>query len=65
MNPNTIDSDKAPAAVAQNGSALQYVRDQTPAICAAAVKQDGYALRFVRDDSTYDTLAANGHKEIT
>ena len=31
-----------------NPFALQYVDEQTEAICLAAVKQDGFALRFVK-----------------
>jgi len=34
-------------AVKRNGYALQYVKDQTEAVCLEAVKQDGYALQYV------------------
>jgi hypothetical protein len=58
VNPHTIrDAAAALAAVKQNGYALQYVREQTPAICLAAVKQNGDALWFVRDDALYDKLS--------
>ena len=33
----------------EDGMSLQYVRNQTPAICLAAVKQDALALEFVKD----------------
>ena len=34
-------------AVKRNGYALQYVKDQTEAICLEAVKRNGYALQYV------------------
>ena len=34
-------------AVKQDGDALQYVKEQSEAVCLEAVKQDGYALRYV------------------
>jgi hypothetical protein len=36
-------------AVKENGCALQYVQNQTDAICLEAVKQTGYAVKFVQD----------------
>jgi ABC-type Fe3+ transport system substrate-binding protein len=41
------DAKKALEAVKQNGYALQYVKDQTEAICLEAVKQYGDALQYV------------------
>jgi hypothetical protein len=35
------------AAVCQNDYALQYVEEQTEAICIAAVTQNGYAIKYV------------------
>jgi hypothetical protein len=37
-------------AVKRNGDALQYVKDQTEAVCLEAVKQDGDALQYVNFD---------------
>jgi hypothetical protein len=33
--------------VKRNGYALQYVKDQTEAMCIEAVKRNGYALQYV------------------
>ena len=44
-----LKDKEALAKVEQNGYALQYVEEQTEAICLAAVKQDGCALRYVRE----------------
>jgi hypothetical protein len=30
---------------------LQYVKDQTEAICIEAVKQNGYSLRYVKEQT--------------
>ena len=61
MNPHTLRTSKAAlAAVKQNGYALQFVREQTPAICLAAVKRYGDALQYVRDDALYDKLNTAG-----
>jgi len=35
----------------QDGYALQYVKDQTEAICKVACEQNGYALRYVKDQT--------------
>jgi len=35
--------------VKQDGDALQYVKEQTEAICLEAVKKNGYALRYVKE----------------
>ena len=45
-------------AVKRNGYALQYVKDQTEAICLEAVKEDGYALRYVKDQTEAICLEA-------
>ena len=37
-------------AVKQNGDALQYVKEQSEAICLEAVKQNGYALKYVKEE---------------
>ena len=42
-----LSVDKALKAVKQDGYALQYVKDQTEAICLAAVKQKWCALEYV------------------
>lgn len=42
-----LSGAEALAAVKQNGYALQYVAQQTEAICLAAVQMDGYALQYV------------------
>ena len=39
--------EEALAAVKCNGDALQYVKDQSEAVCLAAVKQDSDALQYV------------------
>ena len=44
-----LKDEEALAVVKQNGYALQYVREQTKAICLAAVKQAGDALRYVEE----------------
>ena len=47
---NNLSGRKALEAVKKNGYALQYVKDQTEAICLEAVKQNGHALQFVNED---------------
>ena len=51
-------SDKAHCmkAVAQDGDALQYVKEQTPAICLKAVEQNGWALQYVKSRKTFDLI---------
>ena len=44
--------------VQQDGSALAYVKVQTPEICLAAVQQYGVALRYVKDQTEEFCLAA-------
>jgi len=53
-----INPKKALAAVKQNGYALQYVKDQTEAICLEAVKQNGLTLKYVKDQTEEICLAA-------
>ena len=38
-------------AVEQDGFALQFVSEQTEAICVKAVEQDGFALRYVAEQT--------------
>ena len=42
----------------QDGSVLQYVKEQTPEICLEAVKQSGYALRYVKEQTPEICLEA-------
>ena len=42
-----LQGKEAMEAVKQDGLALQYVKEQTEAICIEAVKQNGYALQYV------------------
>ena len=42
-----IAPEDALEAVKCNGYALQYVKEQTEAVCLEAVKRNGYALRYV------------------
>lgn len=37
--------------VKQNGTALRYVKEQTPEICLEAVKQNGIALEYVKEQT--------------
>jgi hypothetical protein len=37
-------------AVEQNGYALQYVKEQSEAVCMKAVEQNGYALQYVKKE---------------
>ena len=46
------------AAVEQNGHALQYVSEQTEAICMAAVEQNGHALQYVSEQTEAICMAA-------
>ena len=46
------------AAVQQNGYTLQYVHNQTEAICIAAVQQNGYTLRYVHNQTDAICIAA-------
>jgi hypothetical protein len=44
--------------VKRNGSALRFVKVQTPEICLAAVKRNGSVLRFVKEQTSKICLAA-------
>ena len=44
-----LSKKEAFEAVRQDGDSLQYVKEQTEAICLEAVKQDGYSLRYVKE----------------
>ena len=44
--------------VKQDGSALQFVKEQTPEICMAAVKKDGWAIAYVKNQTMDICLAA-------
>ena len=44
-----FDEKSALKAVEQNGYALQYVKEQTEAICLKAVEQNGDALKYVKE----------------
>ena len=46
-----LTTEAALKAVEKNGYALQYVRDQTEAVCLKAVEETGYALQYVRDQT--------------
>jgi len=50
--------DAALKAVERNGDALQYVKDQTEAVCLKAVEWNGYALRYVKDQTEAVCLKA-------
>ena len=54
---NLLD-EEALVAVQKNGWALQFVKEQTPAICLVAVKQNGYALQYVKEQTPDICLAA-------
>ena len=45
----TLSGNDALEAVKQDGYALQYVKEQTEAVCLEAVKQDVAALRYVEE----------------
>ena len=53
-----LTTEEALKAVERNGYALQYVRDQTEAVCLKAVEANGYALQYVKDQSMFSKLAA-------
>ena len=46
-----LSIDAAIKAVESDGDALQYVKDQTEAVCIKAVESDCYALRYVKDQT--------------
>jgi hypothetical protein len=61
-----LKGEEAMKAVKQDCNALQYVNEQTEAICLEAVKQDGFALRYVNarffKNSPEDIIELNGVK---
>jgi hypothetical protein len=44
--------------VESDGDALQYVKDQTEAVCLKAVESDGDALQYVKDQTEAVCLKA-------
>ena len=50
--------DAAIKAVESDGYALQYVKDQTEAVCIKAVESDGDALRYVLNIDLFKSIAA-------
>ena len=44
-------------AVKENGYALQYVKEQSEAVCLAAVKEDGHALQYVIDIELFKSIS--------
>ena len=52
-----IEVDAALTAVERNGYALQYIKEQTEAVCLKAVKQNGDALRYVKDKDLFIKIA--------
>ncbi len=59
-----VGSDAALKAVESDGYALQYVMDQTEAVCLKAVERDGDALRYVLDRKLFTAIAAKFGIEI-
>jgi len=53
-----LSGNEALKAVEEDGYALQYVKDQSEAICLKAVERNGYALRYVKDQSEAICLKA-------
>ena len=45
-------------AVREDGTTLEYVKNQTENICLEAVRQDGYALKYVREQTKEICLEA-------
>ena len=52
-----LNSEAAIKAVERNGDALQYVKDQTEAVCLKAVESYVYALQYVLDKNIFITIA--------
>ena len=59
-----IGNEAAMKAVENNGCALQYVKDQTEAICLKAVENDGYALQYVLDFDLFEKIASEFGIEV-
>ncbi len=57
-NIKNLKGNEALEAVKQNGYALQYVKEQTEAICLEAVKQDSDALQYVKEQTEAICLEA-------
>ena len=51
-------------AVESNGYALQYVKDQTEAVCLKAVESNGSALRYVLNVALFLKIAAKFGIEV-
>ena len=51
------EETKALEAVKNDGYALQYVKDQSEAVCLEAVKRNGDALRYVLILEIFEKLA--------
>ncbi len=51
-------------AVERNGDALQYVKDQTEAVCIKAVERNGDALQYVLNFELFARIAAKLNIEI-
>ena len=45
-------------AVESDGDALQYVKDQSEAVCLKAVERNGYALQYVLVQKLFIKIAA-------
>jgi len=60
-----LTAEAAIKAVERNGYALQYVKDQTEAVCLKAVERYGYALRYVLNFSLFAKIAAKFRIRIT
>ena len=50
--------------VKRNGYALQYVKEQTEAVCLKAVERNGYALQYVLIKELFISIAAALNIEI-
>ena len=50
--------DAAIKAVENDGDALQYVKDQTEAVCIKAVERNGDALQYVLNIDLFKAIAA-------
>ena len=53
-----LDATMALKAVESDGYALQYVKDQTEAVCLKAVERNGDALQYVKDQTEAVCLKA-------
>ena len=53
-----IGIDASLKAVESDGYALQYVKDQTEAVCLKAVERNGDALRYVLIKELFVSIAA-------